>query len=125
MIQSKQCAKCRIKLIPVGETYCPECKESKEKQYYQNRNKEWQHLYGSKWQRARKSFLSQYPLCAECLRNGITKAADVVDHIKSHKGNIELFWDVSSWNSLCFRCHNKKTAKEGAFGNKKEYKGAQ
>ena len=120
MIQSKQCAKCRQAIVLVGTTYCPKCAKLKEKQYHKDRNKEWQHLYGSRWQRARKSFLSQYPLCAECLKNGITKAADVVDHQTPHKGNVELFWRVSNWQSLCKRCHDKKTAEEGAFGNKKK-----
>jgi len=116
MIQTKPCAKCRIALVPVDDTYCKKCTKTKEKQYYNNRNKEWQHLYGSRWQRARKSFLSRNPLCAECLKNGITKAADVVDHRTPHKGDIKLFWMVSNWQGLCFKCHNTKTAKEGAFG---------
>jgi len=116
VIQTKPCSKCKITLIPVTETYCTKCTKAKEKQHYKDRNKEWQHLYGSKWQRARKSFLSKYPLCAECLKNGVTKAANVVDHIIPHKGDAIAFWQVSNWQSLCYRCHNKKTAKEGAFG---------
>ncbi|MCP4703273.1 MAG: HNH endonuclease [candidate division Zixibacteria bacterium] len=119
MQQSKPCAKCRKVIIPINQTYCDICAKLKKKQYHRNRNKEWQHLYGSSWQRARKSFLSQYPLCAECLKNGITKVANVVDHRIPHKGNTNLFWNVGNWNSLCYSCHNKKTAKEGAFGNER------
>jgi 5-methylcytosine-specific restriction protein A len=118
MTQNKICGNpgCS-KLVPIGTRYCNDCAKKKTKQYEQNRNTEWQHLYGSKWQHARKSFLSQHPLCAECLKGGTTKAANVVDHIIPHKGNINIFWNVSNWQSLCKRCHDKKTATEGAFGN--------
>ncbi len=43
--------------------------------------------------------------------------ATVVDHIRPHKGNQELFWDVTNWGALCKRCHDIKTVKEdGGFG---------
>jgi 5-methylcytosine-specific restriction endonuclease McrA len=49
---------------------------------------------------------------------GTIRAAKVVDHIKPHKGDHDLFWDEVNWQSLCEPCHNKKTAREdGAFGN--------
>ena len=72
--------------------------------------------YGSKWRKARLGQLRRYPLCAECLREGRTTVATVVDHIKPHKGNMKLFWDKDNWQSLCTPCHNVKTAKETGFG---------
>jgi len=116
----KQCARC--KRVLTRDPYCPACTEIKNKQYQNNRNKDWQHLYGSKWQKARWYYLRKHPLCEECLRNDITtplidkKYQGVVDHIVPHKGNVKLFWDRNNWQSLCTSCHNKKTAKEGAFG---------
>ena len=62
--------------------------------------------YGSRWQRAREMHLSNYPLCVECLRQGRTTAATVVDHIKPHRGDMHLFWDRSNWQSLCQPCHD-------------------
>ena len=116
-IPSKPCARPSCpNLSSLGKPYCSKCEQAKVKQYDRSRNKEWQHLYGSRWQKARKGFLAQHPLCVECLKNGITKGANVVDHHIPHKGNIKKFWDVSNWQSLCVRCHNKKTATEGAFG---------
>lgn len=53
------------------------------------------------------SFLMANPLCNHC--GGV---ATVVDHIKAHKGDKTLFWDVTNWQSLCESCHNRKTAKE-------------
>lgn len=110
----KQCAKCKLNLT--REMYCLKCAELKKKQYQAQRNKSWQHLYGSRWRKARKSFLINHPLCADCLGDGLSVRANVVDHIKPHKGNIKLFWDRSNWQGLCDTCHNKKTANEGAFG---------
>jgi len=74
--------------------------------------------YDARWRQARRAYLRTNPLCVECLKMGIVKSAKIVDHIKPHKGNMDLFWDEANWQSLCERCHNKKTAREdGAFGN--------
>jgi len=73
--------------------------------------------YGYKWQKARAVFLNEYPLCAHCLIDGLAIEATVVDHIIPHKGNQQLFWDESNWQSLCKRCHDIKTVKDdGGFG---------
>lgn len=111
----KPCAKCKRKLTK--ETYCDKCADLKKKQYQNKRNKSWQYLYGNRWKKARLTFLIKHPLCAYCLRENKVVSATIVDHVIPHKGNIKLFWDISNWNSLCEMHHNKKTAKEGAFGN--------
>ncbi|MGA9851855.1 MAG: HNH endonuclease [Gammaproteobacteria bacterium] len=46
----------------------------------------------------------------ECEKNGKTMLASVVDHIVPHRGNTTIFWDRTNWQSLCRRCHNRKTA---------------
>jgi 5-methylcytosine-specific restriction endonuclease McrA len=65
--------------------------------------------YGGRWQKARLTFLSKNPLCAECQRSGRTTAATAVDHIVPHRGNSELFWDTTNWQPLCKPCHDEKT----------------
>ena len=68
--------------------------------------------YGSRWQRFRKRFLAAHPLCEECMKQGrYTKATDI-DHIKAHRGDPELFWDLENMMALCHSCHSKKTARE-------------
>ena len=62
-------------------------------------------MYGSRWQKARATFLSHNPDCAMCGR-----PAEVVDHIIPHKGNQQLFWDTDNWQPLCTVCHNKAKA---------------
>lgn len=70
--------------------------------------------YDSKWVKARRAFLQQHPLCAECLRQGRTTQALVVDHIVPHRGDRRLFWDRKNWQALCdyrspYNCHGVKT----------------
>lgn len=83
-------------------------------------DKRWLHLYGTQWKKARELFLKAFPLCAECQLIGRVRLAKVVDHIKAHDGDLELFWDRDNWRSLCISCHSRKTAREdGSFGNAK------
>jgi len=91
------------KLIRLGEVYCDE----HQKQYEKDRGTSTQRGYGSRWRKARRLFLNENPLCALC-----PQPATVVDHKVPHRGNEELFWDESNWQSLCTKCHNRKTMKE-------------
>lgn len=77
-------------------------------------------VYGSRWDKARRSFLVMHPLCVMCQQQGRTVAAKVVDHIIPHKlkdainsGDRaaialaqKLFWDTNNWQSLCIPHHN-------------------
>lgn len=73
--------------------------------------------YNAAWKRARKAFLLEHPLCAECQRQGKLTPATVVDHVVPHRGDMTLFWD-GEWQSMCAACHSRKTAKEdGGFGH--------
>jgi 5-methylcytosine-specific restriction protein A len=79
--------------------------------------------YSSRWQRARKSYLANHPLCVECKANGKLVTATVVDHIQPHKGNQKLLWDTSNWQPLCKPCHDRKTGTHDTqHGKRNEYK---
>lgn len=45
-----------------------------------------------------------------CLSQEIVTAADTVDHIKPHRGDVGLFWDSTNLQSLCHTCHSKHKA---------------
>ena len=78
--------------------------------------------YDKHWRRERKVFLSNNPLCENCLnKHDVIRAATQVDHIIPHKGNMRLFWNISNWQALCHSCHSSKTAKENAGNPKKVY----
>ena len=71
--------------------------------------------YDNNWRKARNRFLKHNPLCVRCKEEGKVTAAKVVDHIKPHRGDKTLFWDRSNWQSLCERCHNRKTRTEDQY----------
>lgn len=75
--------------------------------------------YNYRWNKVSKLYLQAHPLCVECRKHGRVVAAECVDHIKPHKGDMTLFWDENNWQALCLSCNSAKAAREeGAFGNK-------
>lgn len=79
--------------------------------YDQSRKSAAARGYDHRWRKIRRAHLNKYPLCAECKRNGIVRLANEVDHIRPHRGNIDLFFDMDNLQSLCKSCHSSKTAK--------------
>ena len=75
--------------------------------------------YGRRWQGLREAILAESPLCYLCLETlNQPVAATVVDHIKPHKGDPELFWDVDNLVPLCKTCHDsvsQRLEKSGAY----------
>lgn len=68
---------------------------------------EWSRLYKTAaWRRLREYQLSRQPLCEFCLRTEDVTEATIVDHIKAHKGDLELFHDPSNLQSLCKHHHD-------------------
>lgn len=88
-------------------------------EYGQQRGSAAERGYDHKWRQARKIFLNQHPLCAECGRDGKLGEATEVDHIIPHRGDKYLFWDRMNWQGLCKSHQSRKTVKEdGGFGRK-------
>ena len=79
-------------------------------QYDKYRSSAAERGYDSRWRKVREGYLLYHPLCVECSKVNIIEPATVVDHIVPHRGDKRLFWDKSNWQSLCKRCHDKKTA---------------
>ena len=117
MIQ-KPCAWKGCKNLTSNSRYCEQHKPKENKK--RNISKEYNKWYScTKWKNARKNYLSENPLCVECLRDGTLTPATIVDHIEPHKGNNELFWNRNNWQPLCKKCHDWKTNKfDGGFGNR-------
>ena len=59
----------------------------------------------ARWKRLRKLQLTQHPLCKFCLQRGIVTRANVVDHVKPHRGDWTDFI-TGELQSLCEPCHN-------------------
>lgn len=77
-----------------------------------------QQLYDWHWRKYSQRRLTEHPYCVRCYRLGRLRLAVVTDHIKPHKGDLELFRDPENHQSLCKRCHDSKTRREdGGFGS--------
>ena len=67
--------------------------------------KAYRKLYQSKlWKRLRHDTLVNEPFCQ---MKACGKIANVVDHIKPHKGDIDLFYATDNLQSLCKPCHDQ------------------
>lgn len=133
----RPCIECRKRNSPGlsydGSGYCAEHKhiqEQRRKEYKARHDtqRESAHSrgYGHRWREARKGYLRKHPLCVMCGREGVVKAATVVDHIQPHKGDMRLFWDKNNWQPLCERHHNRekqREEREASRNNKKHWTG--
>lgn len=65
------------------------------------------------WRHLRLAQLRAEPLCRMCKALGQLVPATVADHVKPHRGDLELFRDPDNLQSLCARCHSShKQAQE-------------
>ena len=58
--------------------------------------------------------LAEHPWCVRCARRHVMRLAVVTDHIVPHRGDPVLFRDQNNHQSLCKRCHDRKTRMEDA-----------
>ncbi|SKC57898.1 5-methylcytosine-specific restriction enzyme A [Maledivibacter halophilus] len=118
----------RRPLKPCKHPQCPNltegyyCEEHKEEMEFKPKQSKHKKLYNStRWQDLRRYRLNTQPLCVECLKKNRITPATVVDHIKPHKGNENLFYDFNNLQSLCKSCHDRKTAKEDGRWRRRVY----
>lgn len=95
----------------VQGTRCDEHSKELATGRYEARETANQRGYNYRWQKARKKYLADNPICLDCSAKGRISAATVVDHVIPHRGNCALFWDTDNWQPLCVACHTRKTAK--------------
>jgi 5-methylcytosine-specific restriction endonuclease McrA len=62
--------------------------------------------YDRQWSKFRRTFLEANPLCVMCREQGHAVAATVVDHIRPHRGDEALFWQLGNHQALCANHHN-------------------
>ena len=67
-----------------------------------------------RWRKLRKGILHREPLCRLCKEQGLTVAADQVDHIKPVSTRPELMWIKDNLQPLYKDCHDNKTGVENS-----------
>lgn len=81
------------------------------------KNEQISKIYNStKWVNLRKAYLMEHPLCEECEKAGIVRAATEVHHVyEISNGNTEIEmedialnpWKYDGLMALCSDCHHK------------------
>lgn len=99
-------------LTDSADGYCEQHKKEKWAAGDERRKSARERGYDAQWEKYRKEFLINHPLCEDCLSKKILRAATVVDHIVAHKGDERLFWDGQNHQALCKQCHDMKTIQE-------------
>lgn len=101
------CNRCRT----IVDGVCLRC--SKERAQTSNKNRSGEPFYSSKaWRRIRDARRLADPLCQECAKHGVVRAMHAVDHVLPRATHPELELDYDNTQSLCERCHNRKTGRE-------------
>lgn len=67
-----------------------------------------------RYQKMRRAFLRQNPLCAMCKVDGIIRHAEELDHIIPLKLAPDRMWDLNNLQGLCRVHHFEKTSKENS-----------
>lgn len=97
------------------KSYSPK-KSGKKKFNLKNKERSFrQSLYQTKeWKEFRFRFLAKNKYCYCC-----NASSDTVDHIITHKGKIDVFFDAHNMMPMCKPCHDYVT---GKFDSHKEQK---
>lgn len=91
-------------IVPAGVLCACQIERQRERKrrFDRTRPNSRQRGYTREWEKARAEFLRLHPCCAFC---GVD--AQVVDHIKPHRGDKALFWDWNNLQALCMPCHDR------------------
>lgn len=66
----------------------------------------WRGWYGkAEWKAIRAAQLAAHPVCKMCMAEGVVTSATVVNHVRPHRGDWELFI-AGPFESLCKACHD-------------------
>lgn len=98
--------------------YCEQHEKQENKRYEKyDRDPAVRRRYGRAWKRIRDRYVSQHPLCEECLKRGrLTKTEEVHHILPLSRGGTHA---ESNLMALCKPCHSKITAKMGDRWNKR------
>jgi len=88
--------------------------EQHKRQSWEKNNAEKRVIKGRTLQRERDRLFNEFPLCAECERQGRVTVAVIRDHIKPLAEGGEDTEDNTQ--GLCVACHDKKSAGESKRG---------
>lgn len=82
-------------------------KNKRSKRFVPKERTDRQAMYNTpEWKTYRFRYLHHNPTCYTC-----GAPSKVLEHVIPHKGNTDLFWNITNIIPLCTKCHNYVTAK--------------
>lgn len=94
-------------LIPKGDKYCHKHYIKPTRKTYDNDK----FYKTTAWRKLQRYHMAKQPYCVVCMKQGIVRRGEIVDHIKEISDGGEKLAD-SNLQTLCRACHNRKTALE-------------
>ena len=90
-----------------GESFCEEHLKKENQKYNKYlRGYDSHERYDSRWIKVRKMYITNHPLCEECLKENKYTKATIVHHIKPIEcGGAK--YDFENLKSVCASCHQK------------------
>ena len=67
--------------------------------------------YDGRWQRKRKRYLAEHPLCVDCEANDMVTPASEVHHVRKIKDRPDLRLEDANLMALCPPCHAIRTGR--------------
>ena len=106
---ARPCRRC-YRLPAAGSPFCAEHQQPVGWERHQRGRTSNERGYGAAWRAMRAIVLWDEPCCRLCLKAGVTRASEVVDHIvpKAAGGTDER----SNLRGLCRECHYRKTGRD-------------
>ena len=103
---------------PTEGRFCEEHQRIENRRYEKyDRDPAVRRRYGRGWKRIRDRYVSQHPLCEQCLEHGILRPVEEVHHkIPLVEGGTH---EENNLISLCKECHARIHAKRGDGGMEK------
>ena len=90
-------------------------RKEREKDQNTRRNNKWGKYYNDKrWKMLRQWQIINFPICYDCMFNGISRPATEVHHVipfsegKTMEEKYNLLLDPNNLVSLCSECHDKR-----------------
>ncbi len=99
-------------LVEYGKSRCPEHMAQMRKRQDAGRPNFRERGYDSRWDKVRKAYLSEYPLCERCQAAGRSVPAILVHHRDRVPANMA----DENLEALCRECHEQEHRGE-RFGN--------
>jgi 5-methylcytosine-specific restriction enzyme A len=96
-------------LVPAGTRFCEKHRKAENKRYDKQRGNFRERGYTTQWDKARKKFLMENPLCS------CGQAAVLVHHKIKVKDRPDLLLDFSNLQAMCRDCHSR-VHKDDVFG---------